>query len=124
MMLSIVGGVGAHTIQARQAWYQLYILALDGGLIYLLGYATVALVALTRDDKQRSMALIYIVPCGAGVMAHAGQLVLSWVGADSWTTAVAACTLVWIAGFALAATISWNRKIRGFRSLQRALKTA
>ena len=107
-------------------WLTIYLLAFNTGLTYLLGYAVLALLVLTGDERQRFMANLYIIPCSAGILAHAGQWVIGWLAPieshEWWDSVILFCITVWVGGFALATAYSWRRKTVGFRKLQKALR--
>lgn len=105
-----------------------YLFAYSCGLAWLLGYAILALLVLTEDPKQRKTALMYAAACAAGLLAHIGQWVLSWIvpaeQQDAWATIIQICILLWVAGFALAAAHSWRAKLQPFRKMRKALQSA
>ncbi|WPH57699.1 hypothetical protein [Mycobacterium phage WXIN] len=125
MVTSVVYGQWL-TPEQWQGWLTTYMAAFTIGLVYLLGYAILALLVLAADERHRAMSALYIIPCAAGVIAHAGQWVLRWAmpeGASAmWRLVILACVVTWVAGFALAAAYSWRQKINGFQKLQQALR--
>jgi hypothetical protein len=98
-------------------WLAQYWVVLCGTLIYLLGYASRALLILRRDPRSRRVANIYLIASFSGIAACVVRII---------TAAVPALqphengTLVWFfacvcgAGFALTAAHSWRTKTKWF----------
>lgn len=109
-------------------WRTTYLCFYSLGLIYLLGYAILALMVLAEDPRQKKTALIYAGACGAGLVAQAGQWLVSWTvpidSQDIWVAGFQICILLWIAGFAAGAAHSWRAKMRPFRALRKGLQAS
>lgn len=98
-------------------WLSLYWLMVCGMLIYLLSYGVRALLVLRKDPKSRSIANVYLVASGSGILACSIRIVTAYVvPLQIWDGG----TLVWIfacgcaAGFALTSAYSWRIKTRWF----------
>ena len=109
-------------------WRTTYLFAYSVGLIYLLGYAILALLVLAEDPRQKRTALIYAGACGAGLIPQLGQWLVSWTvpidSQDAWIAVFQLCVLLWIAGFAAGAAQSWRAKMRPFRGLRKGLQAS
>ena len=117
---------------SNPVWLNVYGAVMTLALVYLLGFASAALMVLRGDERQRPMATLFLIPCAAGLAASLGQCLVLFMlftntGRGGMLSVVAQLSLVaagiWIAGFALSAAHSWHLKTKGFRNLQRALRS-
>lgn len=111
-------------------YLEIYSTVMTATTAYLLGFAILALLVLVCDERQRRMAILFLVPCAAGFLAQLGQMaalvcmmtdVNLWGGERAYWVILMG-TAVWLIGFAIAAAYSWQQKMKGFRKLQRGLK--
>lgn len=96
-------------------WLDGYWLLLCGFLIYMLIYASRALLVLRRDPRSRKIADIYLAACAAGVAACAVRIITATI---DQLQSLSSTLLIWTfactcgAGFALGSAFSWRRRIK------------
>ncbi|OHV05790.1 hypothetical protein [Mycobacterium talmoniae] len=99
-------------------WLSLYWVLLAAMLIYLLGYASRALLILRKDPRSRRVANIYVLGATSAILACVVRAVTA---VDKQIQAVEGGRLVWlfacIAGSicAVASAQAWRQKMRWFQ---------
>lgn len=102
-------------------WLTVYWVLLCTTLAWLLGYSCKALTVLLDDPRSRNIAIVYLLSCGAGLLACAVRVFTAF---DPAMQDAAGALAVWFpacacgAGFALAAAHSWRSKLRWFTTKQ------
>lgn len=98
-------------------WLNTYWLLLCGTLIYLLAYASRALLILRKDPRSRRIANVYLAASVSGIAACVVRIATAFV---TPIQTVHGASLVWLfaclcgAGFALASAQSWRIRTKWF----------
>ncbi|WP_292991160.1 hypothetical protein [Mycobacterium sp.] len=98
-------------------WLSVYWILLCGTLIYLLGFGFRAMLVLRKDPRSTTIATLYLLACGSGMMACSVRIITALVPAIQGPVDAA---LVWFfacgcgAGFAVTSAYSWQQKVRWF----------
>ncbi len=98
-------------------WLSVYWILLCGTLIYLLGFGFRAMLVLRKDPRSTTIATLYLLASGSGMMACSVRIITALVPAIQGPVDAA---LVWFfacgcgAGFAVTSAYSWQQKVRWF----------
>lgn len=128
LLLLTVGDV-SETLDdpCNPALERIYWLTLASGVAYLLGYAFRALLILRQTEAHRPMADLYLWACASGLCKCALAIAASVaprVGEVVDRIHIQqGLTLLFVGGFALAATYSWRLKTRPFATLKQAVSS-
>lgn len=126
LLATFTAGQGAAVYRAdffdvpTDLWLAAYWLLLCAFLIYLLGYASRALLVLRRDPRSRNVADIYLAASVAGMAACAVRIITALLDGrhsldGSWLIWIFAC--VCGAGFAFGSASSWRRRVKWLRGV-------
>lgn len=123
MAVFTAGDIGAQAaaLTYPTPWVFAYRAIVFATMIYLLGYACVALLTLRRYRRHRVVADLYLVACMCGMVSCLVRLAYLPTMPDrpqfGDLLAVGLSTL-WLAGYALTASWSWRRKTQEFRRVR------
>ncbi|BBY15888.1 hypothetical protein [Mycolicibacterium litorale] len=99
-------------------WLDVYWLLLCGMLVYLLVYASRALLVLRRDPRSRRIANVYLVASAAGVIACAVRVTTALFDPlQAVNGSIVVWTFACICGgaFAFGSAHSWRRRVNWLR---------
>lgn len=124
MFATFAIGNGAHVYAAdffevpTDTWLRAYWTVMALTIIWLIAYASRALLILRRSPANRKVANIYLAACASGVLACVVRLVTAYIpeahdadGGDLVWLFACACAAV----FALSSAYSWIQKSRWFK---------
>jgi hypothetical protein len=127
LAMFVFGGLGATPLpMARQppwGWASTYYALMCATVIYLLAYATRALVIIRRDSPTRRVANLYLIACVSGISVCATRAVTALITPlqdDGFMVGIFGC--LWLGIFAVAAAYSWRLKRRLLRSFKQAVR--